>query len=95
MANTQSQHACRAQAINHAKNLEKRTHENYRQGVSTLLGAVQEAVAARAVAASATARVSREKASRVLSTGNGRETNVGMRSKTRKLYYVRFCSSLC
>ncbi|CAB1103901.1 unnamed protein product [Ectocarpus sp. CCAP 1310/34] len=62
-ANAESQHARRAQdarraqAINRAKTLEATTSQKYRQGKSTLLAAVQEAVAARAMAAGAAARV--------------------------------------
>ncbi|CAB1113714.1 unnamed protein product [Ectocarpus sp. CCAP 1310/34] len=62
-ANAESQHARRAQdarraqAINRAKTLEATTSQKYRQGKSTLLAAVQEAVAARAMAAGAAARM--------------------------------------
>ncbi|CAM9833130.1 unnamed protein product, partial [Ectocarpus sp. 13 AM-2016] len=58
MANIESQQARRAQAINRAKTLEASTSLKYREGEGTLLAAVQDAVAARAMAAGAAARVS-------------------------------------
>lgn len=88
-ANTESQHARRAQAINRAKALEARTNQKYVQGMSILLAAVQEAFATRAMAACAAARVSRGTISRVLSAGYGRGTNVGMRLKTTAYFLLQ------